>query len=245
MIKILLTISLLLSGLVAAQENKYEPVANKAEYYALKYLPGKDYSDLKNWVLENQKKVLSKTDAFDNFEVVLFTPQFGSDLTSHDAVFLGLWPSATEMYKGMGYWIKNGGSQAAKIPVATVQAVDTWQWAISAPEGERDIGAVRFADCKMKEGVNGNQVFDAYKDFAIAAKKTGDNLGRKMIFPGPGATEGDYDYVYSLYARTVEELGSGADNYWQNINGSKEDQALNELIESCSNYRIYITEQIL
>ena len=44
MIKILLTLSLLLSGLVAAQENKYEPVANKAEYYALKYLPGKDYS---------------------------------------------------------------------------------------------------------------------------------------------------------------------------------------------------------
>ena len=211
----------------------------------MKYLPGKDYSDLKDWVLENQKKVLSKTDVYDNFEVVLFRPQFGSDLTAHDAVFLGLWPSATEMYKGMGYWIKNGGSQAAKIPVATVQAVDTWQWAISAPEGERDIGAVRFADCKMKEGVNGNQVFDAYKDFAIAAKKTGDNLGRKMIFPGPGATEGDYDYVYSLYARTVEELGSGADNYWQNINGSKEDQALNELIESCSNYRIYITEQIL
>ena len=80
MIKILLTISLLLSSFVAAQENKYEPVANKAEYYALKYLPGKDYSDLKDWVLENQKKVLSKTDAYDNFEVVLFTPQFGSDL---------------------------------------------------------------------------------------------------------------------------------------------------------------------
>ena len=81
MIKILLTLSLLLSGLVAAQENKYEPVANKAEYYALKYLPGKDFSDLKDWVLENQKKVLSKTDAYDNFEVVLFTPQFGSDLS--------------------------------------------------------------------------------------------------------------------------------------------------------------------
>ena len=60
MIKILLTLSLLLSGLVAAQENKYEPVANKAEYYALNYLPGKNYSDLKNWVLDNQKKVLSK-----------------------------------------------------------------------------------------------------------------------------------------------------------------------------------------
>ena len=173
MTKILLTLSLLLSGLIAAQENKYEPVANKAEYYALKYLPGKDYSDLKDWVLENQKKVLSKTDAYDNFEVVLFTPQFGSDLTAHDAVFLGLWPSASEMYKGMGYWIKNGGSQAAKIPVATVQAVDTWQWAISAPEGDRDIGAVRFAECKMKEGVKNNQVFDAYKTLLMRPKRRG------------------------------------------------------------------------
>ena len=80
MIKILLTISLLLSSFIAAQENKYEPVPNKAEYYALKYLPGKNYSDLKDWVLENQKKVLSKTDAYDNFEVVLFRPQFGLSL---------------------------------------------------------------------------------------------------------------------------------------------------------------------
>ena len=244
MLKIIITFCLVWSSIVVAQDNKYQPVPNKAEYYALKYFPGKGYDDLKKWVMDNQSKVLSKTDLYDNFEVVLFQPQFGSNLTTHDAVFLGLWPSATEQYAGMEYWVKNGGSQAAKIPVGIVQAVDTWQWAISSPDGDNDIGAVRFADCKMKEGVNAGQVFDAYKDFAIAAKETGDNLGRKMIFPGPGATEGDYDYVYSLYARTVSELGSGADNYWENINGSEEDKALDAVIESCSNYRIYITEQV-
>ena len=241
MIKTLLTTSLLLSSFVAAQENKYEPVANKAEYYALKYLPGKSYSDLKDWVLENQKKVLSKTDAYDNFEVVLFRPQFGSDLTAHDAVFLGLWPSATEMYKGMGYWIKNGGSQAAKIPVATVQAVDTWQWPISSPEGDHNVGAVRFTDCKMAEGITSRQLFDAYKEFAIFARETGDNLGRKMIFPASGGIDGDYDYVYSLYAQNVAELGSNNDNFWENISGSDVQIALAELIESCSNSRTYIT----
>ena len=244
MIKILLTFSLLLSGLVAAQENKYEPVANKAEYYALKYLPGKDYSDLKDWVLENQKKVLSKTDVYDNFEVVLFSPQFGSDLTAHDAVFLGLWPSATEMYKGMGYWIKNGGSQAAKIPVATVQAVDTWQWAISAPEGDRDIGAVRFADCKMKDGVNSNQVFDAYKDFAIAAKKTGDNLGRKMMWPISGHGEWDYDFVVVMYANSLKEYGKNNQLYWDKVNGIEEQKALAEVGYECSNRRTYSSTQI-
>ena len=85
---------------------------------------------------------------------------------------------------------------------------------------------------------------DYLRSGAIAAKSKGDNLGRKMIFPGSGATEGDYDYVYSLYARTVAELGAAADNYWMNINGSDEDKALGELIDSCSNSRIYITHQL-
>ena len=144
----------------------------------------------------------------------------------------------------MEYWAKNGGEQNAKVPVKTVQAVDTWQWAVSEPEGDPDIGVVRFSDCKMKDGVNANQVFDALKDFAIAAKETGDNLGRKMIFPGSGGTEGDYDYVYSLYARSISELGVGTDNYWENILGSDEDIALGELLDNCSNYRMYITERL-
>ena len=65
-----------------------------------------------------------------------------------------------------------------------------------------------------------------------------------MIFPGSGAIEGNYDYVYSLYARTVAELGAGSDNHWANINGSDEDNALGELIDECSNPRIYITHQL-
>ena len=242
--KLIFTMSLIFSLNSFAQENKYEPVANKAEYYAVKYLPGKNYMDFRNWVMENQEKVLNKTDIYDNFDIALFQPQFGTDLTQFDAVFLGLWPNATEMFSGMEYWVKNGGEQNAKVPVKTVQAVDTWQWAVSAPEGDPDIGVVRFSDCKMKDGVNANQVFDALKDFAIAAKETGDNLGRKMIFPGSGGTEGDYDYVYSLYARSISELGVGTDNYWENILGSDEDIALGELLDNCSNYRMYITERL-
>ena len=242
--KLIFTLSLIFSLNSFAQENMYEPVANKAEYYAVKYLPGKNYMDFRNWVMENQENVLNKTDVYDNFDIALFQPQFGTDLTQFDAVFLGLWPNATEMFAGMEYWAKNGGEQNAKVPVKTVQAVDTWQWAVSAPEGDPDIGVVRFSDCKMKDGVNANQVFDALKDFAIAAKETGDNLGRKMIFPGSGGTEGDYDYVYSLYARSISELGVGTDNYWENILGSDEDIALGELLDNCSNYRMYITERL-
>ena len=100
---------------------------------------------------------------------------------------------------------------------------------------------VRFSDCKLKDGVKALEAFKAYKDFAIAARSTGDNLGRKMIFPASGAVEGDYDYVYSLYAQNVAALGAASDNYWANINGSEEDKALGALIDSCSNKRTYIT----
>jgi hypothetical protein len=60
-----------------------------------------------------------------------------------------------------------------------------------------------------------------------------------MIFPTAGGTQGDHDYVYTLYANKVSELGAAADLYWAEINGSDEDLALNEVIESCTNSRMY------
>ena len=227
----------------AQDEYKYEPVPNKAEYYVEKFKPNKDFEDLLKWG-DQLVKWTSNHSIYDNWQPVVFMPYFNSDSQSHDSVFLGIYPNATEQYIGLDYWVKNGTDLLKKSPTIPVRAIDTWQWPISSPNDDMEVGAVRFSDCKMKEGVTGRQVFDAYKDFAIAARSTGDNLGRKMIFPVSGAIEGDYDYVYSLYARTVAELGAGSDNYWANINGSDEDNALGELIDACSNSRIYITHQL-
>ena len=227
----------------AQDDYKYEPVPNKAEYYVDKFKPGKDFEDLLKWG-DQLVKWTNNYSIYDNWQPVVFMPYFNSDSQSHDSVFLGIYPNATEQYIGLDYWVKNGANLLKKSPTIPVRAIDTWQWPISSPEGDMEVGAVRFSDCKMKEGVTGRQVFDAYKDFAIAARSTGDNLGRKMIFPGSGAIEGNYDYVYSLYARTVAELGAGSDNYWANIYGSDEDNALGELIDECSNPRIYITHQL-
>lgn len=226
-----------------AQDYKFDPVPNKAEYYVSKFNDGKGYKDYVNWVKQTNK-ILDESGLYENFDIVLFQPYFNSDLSTHDVVFLGLWPNSTEQYKGLEFWVQNGVSQMKKIPVSNMQVVDTWQWPISSPEGNSEVGAVRFSDCKLKEGISSREAFDAYSQFAEAAKESGDNLGRKMIFPSVGASEGDYDYVYSLYANTVAELGSGADNYWENINGSEADIALGEVIESCNNYRTYITETL-
>lgn len=241
----LLVLSLMsMPTIIHAQDKyKYEPVPNKAEYYVDKFKPGKDFEDLLKWG-DQLVKWTSNYSIYDNWQPVVFMPYFNSDLQSHDSVFLGIYPNATEQYIGLDYWVKNGTNLLKKSPTIPVRAIDTWQWPISSPDGDMEVGAVRFSDCKMKEGVTGRQVFDAYKDFAIAAKSTGDNLGRKMIFPGSGAIEGDYDYVYSLYAGSVAELGAGSDNYWANINGSDEDNALGELIDTCSNSRVYITHQL-
>ena len=231
-------------AVVSAQDEfKYEPVANKAEYYVDKLKPGKDFEDLLKWG-EQLVKWTSDHSIYDNWQPVIFMPYFNSNSQSHDSVFLGLWPNASEQYIGLDYWVKNGTALLAKAPTIPVRAIDTWQWPISSPEGEPNVGAVRFADCKMKEGTTARQLFDAYKDFAIAARSTGDNLGRKMIFPASGAVEGDYDYVYSLYAQNVAALGAASDNYWANINGSEEDRALGALIDSCSNNRTYIPHQL-
>ena len=60
-----------------------------------------------------------------------------------------------------------------------------------------------------------------------------------MIVPSAGGTECDFDYVDALYANKASALGAGADLYCSAINGSDEDVALGEVIESCSNYRMY------
>ena len=149
---------------------------------------------------EQLVKWTSDHSIYDNWQPVIFMPYFNSNSQSHDSVFLGLWPNASEQYIGLDYWVKNGTALLAKAPTIPVRAIDTWQWPISSPEGDHNVGAVRFTDCKMAEGITPRQIFDAYKEFAIFARETGDNLGRKMIFPASGGIDGDYDYVYSLYA---------------------------------------------
>lgn len=229
---------------VSAQENyKYEPQANKAEYYVDTFKPGKDFEDLIKWG-ESLVKWTSENPIYDNWQPNVFMPYFNSNLESHDSVFLGIWPNATEQYAGLDYWVKNGASVLAKAPTIPLRAIDTWQWPISSPEGTHAVGAVRFTDCKMEEGITPRKLFDAYKDFAIAAREAGDNLGRKMIFPTSGGVDGDYDYVYSLYAQNVAELGANSDNFYANISGSDEQVALGALIKSCSNARTYITHPL-
>mgnify|MGYP005694908551 CR=1 FL=1 len=242
--KLLFITLALLSALTFAQEEmKHEPVANKAEYYVSSFNDRKDIDDLMRWATKHQEW-LNQSDLYDSMSSHLLMPYFISDTTKHDLVWLNIWPTSTAQFAGLENWLKNGADQMSKLPITNSQVVDTWQWAVSEPEGGGEIGMVRYSDCKLKDDVTTLKAFNAIKDFAIAAREKGDNLGRKMIFPSAGGTEGDYDYVYSLYANKASELGAGADLYWEKINGSDEDVALNDIIDSCSNYRTYSSMEI-
>ena len=75
------------------------------------------------------------------------------------------------------------------------------------------------------------------------AKSTGDNMGRKILFGPSGTDDSNFDYVYSLYASSMDEFGESADNFMENLVDSPEAMALGE-ISSCSNARTYITKNI-
>ena len=242
--KIIFLLAALCSAFSYAQESyKHEPVANKAEYYAGKYNERKDMGDLLAWAGKFEDWQ-NESGLYASMSTSIMVPYFIQNTAASDIVWLNIWPTSTAQYKGLENWLVNGGELMSKLPVTNSQVIDTAQWPISAPEGEGTIGMVRYSDCKLKEGVSGRQAFDAYKEFAIAAKEEGDNLGRKMIFPAAGGTQGDYDYVYTLYANKVSELGEASDLYWAEINGSDEDVALNEVIESCTNSRMYSSMSI-
>ena len=100
-------------------------------------------------------------------------------------------------------------------------------------------------DCKLDEGVTGNNVYNAYYTFAKAAKKVGDNLGRKMMWPVTGAQGFKHDFIVVMYANSLSEYGKNNDLWWDKVNGQlPEQQALAEVGYSCENRRSYTSMNI-
>ncbi len=227
----------------AESEYEFEPVSNKAEYYSGKFNKGKDMQDLLLWA-EKFVKWSEQNDFRKSTLTAIFTPYFHDQLDEQDFVWLNIIPNSTEQYSSLGYWIKNGGKLFATLPATNSRVIDVIQWPVSVPEGEfSDLGIVRFSRCKLEEGVNLRQAFDAYKRFAIKARSTGDNMGRKILFSPTGAGDQDYDYVYLLHANSWDDFGMGYDNYGENLVNTPEAQALNS-IANCSNARTYSTNTV-
>ena len=100
-------------------------------------------------------------------------------------------------------------------------------------------------DCKLDESVTIDEVYNAYYAYAQAAKKEGDNLGRKIMFPVTGAEGYDHDFLIVMYANSLSDYGKNNDLWWDKIIGQlPEQQALAEVGYSCENRRSYTSMNI-
>lgn len=234
---------LIASFSISAETYQYEPVDNKAEYYSGKFNDGKGMQDLVKWGNKWAKWTEGRED-WDSMQTVIFTPYYHNDITAQDYVWLNISPSSTVQYKAIDSWVRDGGKLLSSLPVTNQRVVEAWQWPISIPEGDNtETGYVRFTDCTLKEGVTTRKAFDVYKNFAMKARSTGDDMGRKMIFPASGIGNVDFDYVYSLYGTSPTQYGKDIDNFDANLEGTDEVKALNEISE-CTNARSYTTLEI-
>jgi hypothetical protein len=239
----LIALSLVFSfGLFAddhADEPEYKP--SKAEYYVSVFKKGQDMDDMMAWA-EKWAKWASEGEAgeaFADYSAAILVPMYVSDADEHDLIWVGLNTNPEEQYKANDYWFNNGADLLAELPVTTPQVIDTWQRTVSeTPSGQA--GYVVYSDCKLGEGVSGEDLYNAYYAYAKAAQAQGDKAARKMIFPGAGSTPGwDYDYVQAVGTETIAGYGKNWTDFWSNTDDMPELKALMDLGGVCENERSY------
>ena len=187
--KFLLSITMVFSFSLFAEEDKPEYEANVAEYYVSSFKDGKDMDDMMKWA-EKWKKWATTGEAAEanaDYRSSILVPYYGVNLDTFDFLWLGINTTPEDQAIGNDYWFQNGGKLLEDLPVTNAQVINTWQRTVSeTPDGTA--GYVVYADCKYGEGVTGEQQYDAYYAYAQAAQKLGDAAGRKMIWPTMGIT---------------------------------------------------------
>ena len=245
--KLLLSFSLILSFMIYADDHetseyKYEPDANKAEYFIGTYNEGKDLGDLVAWYNKFANWAEGQDGAFDNMSTAILTPVFHSNLSSVEVMWSNNWPTPTDQFNGMQKWFLDGGPKLVEsIPTTWSEAIDSWQWVVSEP-ASLEAGQMMYAtyaDCTLEDGYDLRQVYDLYKDFAIYAQSQGDTVGRKLIVPEAGRKLPDgVDFVRLMYSSSISERGVNADLYYSKIGNSKASADLKGF--SCNNGRSFV-----
>ena len=224
--KLLLGLGLMLSFVISADDHetpeyKYEPEANKAEYFIGTYNQGKDLGDLIAWYGKFAKWAEGQDGAFDKMSTALLTPVFHSNLSSVEVMWSNNWPTPTDQFNGMQKWFLDGGPKLAEsLPTSWSEAIDAWQWVVSEP-ASLEAGQMMYAtyaDCALEDGYDLRQVYDMYKDFAIYAQSEGDTVGRKMIVPDSGyeLPEG-VDFIRLMYSSSISERGTNAERFYTKL----------------------------
>ena len=101
-----------------------------------------------------------------------------------------------------------------------VRVLSSWQWEISnSPSIADSNGIVEYQDCMLRDGASLRAAFDGYKNFASMSQEAGSSMGMKMIFNESGS-EGDSDYVFTIWNSSISKYGSDLDTYVNELNGT-------------------------
>jgi hypothetical protein len=239
--RFLLSITMVFSFSLVAEEDKPAYEANVAEYYVSSFKDGKDMDDMMKWA-EKWKKWATTGEAAEanaDYRSSILVPYYGVNLDTFDFLWLGINTTPEDQAIGNDYWFQNGGKLLEDLPVTNAQVINTWQRTVSeTPDGTA--GYVVYADCKYGEGVTGEQQYDAYYAYAQAAQKLGDAAGRKMIWPTMGITPGwDYDYVQAVFTSTIADYGKNWSSFWNIAEDMPEYAALEAMGGVCENQRSF------
>ena len=239
--RFLLSITMVFSFSLVAEEDKPVYEANVAEYYVSSFKDGKDMDDMMKWA-EKWKKWATTGEAAEanaDYRSSILVPYYGVNLDTFDFLWLGINTTPEDQAIGNDYWFQNGGKLLEDLPVTNAQVINTWQRTVSeTPDGTA--GYVVYADCKYGEGVTGEQQYDAYYAYAQTAQKLGDAAGRKMIWPTMGITPGwDYDYVQAVFTSTIADYGKNWSSFWNIAEDMPEYAALEAMGGVCENQRSF------
>ena len=118
---------------------------------------GKDLEDLMDWYDDFADWTDDQGDTWDSMTVAILRPQYSSDLSSHDFMWVNTWPTPTAQFAALENWATDDDAidLFSDIPITNTAVVDTWQWTVSEPAA-LEAGMVMYAaysECYLEEGV--------------------------------------------------------------------------------------------
>jgi len=196
---IYLSLLILFSLSIFAQENEEAGEWAAAEYHFCDFNEGYDMDDLMR-VVSKFNRFLDEYSEAGDYDAVLIQERYDVD-NDWDYVWVGHWPSMEDMANGTENWFQNGGKIAAEIQkVSDCSAVRGWQYIYRFQPAESAVWPVNYRTCSLKEEYTHADVRDLYD--RAAEKRTNDGFpgGGRLFYQQFGSQDHDWDTYVQVSA---------------------------------------------
>ena len=211
---------------VAQDETNAVPV----EFFACNYAEGKGLTDL-----QKVGKAFSKWSKKNNgdYAAWILTPQFHDATLGFDVGWLGAWGSGNAFGAGQDMWMSKGGDLAqdfAEVMDCSLGHQMASSVVISAPDGPPGDGIVMFSECRLKDGKNLADSYNAHKKTGAAMKALGSKTSSWLFYPSLGAGDIDFQYWSVIAANNYTELGAAWEMFTNGGGWQKSQENLGKIV---------------